>query len=146
MAIDLDIGSGISIPLTRLEKEAEKLASIETYDGASTVSYSALTLVTRTASGNVKVATPDTLTNAIVFGMLTQSGNGGDDGEVLLHGEMLDQSFAFSINEPLFLSTTGAITDTVPTTQGGYNHLTRVGYGLGPGKIFIFPEPPVILT
>lgn len=71
----------------------------------------------------------------------TTAASAGLSVEVQLFGLVSDASLNFGANELLFLGPAGTIVSTAPTT----GHATRVGYGLGPGLIFLNIEKPIVL-
>lgn len=74
-------------------------------------------------------------------GVAINAGTNGDIVKILSFGIIEDSSFAFGINEPIYLSSNGAITSTAPAT----GILTKIGYGLGLGAIYVKIEKPITL-
>ncbi len=117
---------------------AEKL--VKTFVAGEAVS--ALKLVYLSASNTIKLALPgSTYEEAQVIGVSLNTAILGGNVDVQLFGVLNDPSFLFSANALLFLGSSGSITTTVP----GSGFLTRVGYGLGTGAIFIDREKPIVL-
>jgi hypothetical protein len=120
-----------------VKSEAEKLEDLKEY--AETIS--SVKLLTAVNSTDVKVASTDTEENATVLGMAISAGLAGAAYKIHLFGKISDPSFNFPVNDLLFLGDNGSITNSLPT--GPY--LTRVGYSLGSGAIFLSPTTPIEL-
>lgn len=70
--------------------------------------------------------------------------NGGNPGALitgLIFGVLDDVIFDFPINEPLFLQADGTIGLTAPSASGEF--ITKIGYSLGTGSIFITITDPI---
>jgi len=102
---------------------------------------SALKLITAQDNTNVLLSDNDLYVNAKVLGISLTAGNIGDEIDVLLFGKHEDAAFNFTLNEPLFLSANGVITETPPST----NFSTTIGHSLGAGAIFINIKEPIQL-
>jgi len=103
---------------------------------------SAIKLVSGTSPTNVKLGQPDTTKlDATIIGLSVTAASTGNQLEIITFGEVTDSSFTYTYNEPLFLGVDGNITNIVPTT----GMLTKIGYGLGAGKIFIDIQETIIL-
>jgi len=100
---------------------------------------SALRLVTAIDSTDIELANNNIYSSSKVLGLSLQSGNIGDEIEVLLFGKVEDNSFSFTLNEPLFLTSNGQITSTAPTSDFSVN----IGHSLGVGAIFIDIKEPI---
>lgn len=84
-----------------------------------------------------------TIDKATVFGFADADANIGDNVIVTLAGVLADPSFSvFTVNSPLFLDTTGAITDT--KRLSGYHVI--IGKSLGSSEIFIAIRDPILLS
>lgn len=102
---------------------------------------SALKLVRAINESEIVLAEPTTYNESKVLGVTLQGGVTTDEVEVLLFGKLEDPSFNFPLNEPLFLTTNGTITDVPPVTGFSAN----IGYSLGLGAIFINVQEQVEL-
>jgi len=96
--------------------------------------------------GQVKLAnnntTPD---DAFVVGMALNSVNTGEIVDVLIMGIINDPAFnVFPLNSTIFLDTSGATTDTKPTSPAA-SSTTVVGRSYGNGEVFINPLRPVFI-
>lgn len=117
---------------------SEKL--VKTFTAGETIS--ALKLVYLSASNTIKTALPSsTYGEATAIGVAINGASTGGSVDVQLFGVMNDPSFGFAANALLFLSTSGSIVSTAPSST----FLTRVGYGLGSGAIFLNLEKPIVL-
>jgi hypothetical protein len=94
---------------------------------------SALKLVKILANGKVDLADSVLYGDAQVYGMTLQAGVIDTQVDVLTFGPASDTSFSFIINEPLFLTNNGNFSQ-VPPSNG---HLSKIGYALENGKIFL---------
>lgn len=113
---------------------------IEQYVPTGTVS--ALRLVRVNALGEIEVCTPSaSYEEARVHGLSLSAGTNPTSIDVLLFGPVSDASFSFTAGVPLFLSTTGTVTDTAPVV--GFS--VKVGYSLGGNRVQIDPLFPVKL-
>lgn len=102
---------------------------------------SALKLVVAVNSSNVLLGDSTAYTSSKCLGLALTSGNIGEVIDVLLFGKHEDVSFTFTLNEPLFLSSNGSVTQTPPTV----NFTTTIGHSLGNGAIFIDIREPIQL-
>ena len=103
-----------------------------------------LQLVSASSPTDIQVADDGTIEEATVMGVCLEDGLTGVTGRIHILGVLEDPSFAYAVNAPLFLGTSGAITDTPTTISGKF--VTQIGYSLGSGAIFInISEPSEIL-
>ena len=79
--------------------------------------------------------------NAKAVGVSVNSGASGQTIKTQTFGILEDSSFTFTLNEPLFLTTNGIITETAETT--GFS--VQIGHSLGNGAIFINIREPIEL-
>ena len=93
------------------------------------------------STGNVLLAEPDTHENATVLGISISAGSTGNEVKYVIAGELYDTAFTFALNEQLYLSTNGTITNVAPVS--GFR--TKVGFSLGPGAIMVQIEEPIQL-
>jgi uncharacterized protein YlzI (FlbEa/FlbD family) len=135
----LDILDTLDEPLIRttvtISADSQNLQEVKEYSE----NISALKLLSPTSSNEVKVASTDTFENATVMAVAIFAGSTSNNLKVHLFGKLSDPSFNFPVNDVLFLSDLGNITNIVPS--GAY--LTRVGYSLGIGAIFFNPTTPI---
>lgn len=122
------IADAVSAKTLILEKEASE-------------SISALKLVYLDSSLSCSLADSSISGKINSCGVSINAGILGDIIKILSFGIIEDASFLFGVNEPLYLGTNGEITNIPPTT--GY--LTKIGYGLGAGSIYIKIEKPITL-
>jgi len=108
---------------------AERL--IKTY--AASEPISAMKLVYLTSPTEVGVGSSTTYEKALIAGVALNAASTGQDVEVLMFGLVADAVFSYSVNEVLFLSSSGSITNVAPVT--GYSVI--IGKGLGAGNGFI---------
>jgi len=125
------------------QESVEKLALTRTSDQA----ISALKVVRLTSSTNVDIADSTlTFADAIVAGIaLDTAPAAGVEIQVQTYGVLEDAFFTFPLNDLLFLSSNGTITNTAPSLGGGDTHRVAIGKSLGVGAIFIDIEEPIIL-
>jgi hypothetical protein len=122
----------------KIEGEAERLTKVFT----AGESIAKLDLVRLTSSSQIfKSVNNVDYENANVIGIALNSGNTGNDIEVQLFGVVDDPLFTFTANEPLFLNSLSAPSETAPNTSGQF--ITEIGQGLGLGSIFINTVSPV---
>lgn len=122
------ITDAISAKTLILEKEAsENISALKLVYLDSSLSCS---LADNSISGKVNSC-----------GISINAGILGDTIKILSFGILEDASFLFGVNEPLYLDINGGLTNVPPTT--GY--LTKIGYGLGAGSIYIKIEKPITL-
>ena len=97
-------------------------------------SVSALKLVYAIDANTVMIGSSSgSINQARIFGVAITAATLNQSMQIQTFGVLRDSSFAFPANVPVYLSPTGSITSTPPTT--GYQ--TVVGYSQGPGSIFI---------
>ena len=107
-------------------------------------SMSALTFVMATSDTNVDFANNNlAYSNATVLGITLNAVAAGNPVEILLFGKLSDPFFSYPVNDILFLTTGGSISNIAPTAIG--IHSTTIGYSLGSGAIFLNIEKPIIL-
>jgi hypothetical protein len=102
---------------------------------------SALRIVLLDTSSSCMYADKAAYTSAMSHGMSITSGNYGNNIDIVVEGVVSDASFTFTLGEQLYLSSTGAITSTAPTV----GFLSKIGYSLGSGAIYIKIDSTIIL-
>ena len=122
--VEVRIGTPSKFSLTRTAQE-----NIAKFD-----------LVTLFDETRVKKAGIDSYLDAVVAGVAINSANIGQDVEFIIFGVIEDPSFSFPIKEPLFLNSTGNITNTPHSTSGKF--LSKIGKSYGNGAIFIELNDP----
>lgn len=85
------------------------------------------------ASNSTTVMIASTANSNKPIGIALNAAGLGDLVKVRTFGELLDGSFSFASDTPLFFNLVGTITSTNPSS--GYH--TEIGHGLGTGKIFV---------
>jgi hypothetical protein len=116
--------------------EAEKISKVIEEN------VSALQIVYFSSKDTFKIAHNNlTEREACGIGMTLTSATQNNSVDVRTRGIVEDAFFNYSNNEFLFLGINGTITNVAPTS----GFLTRIGYGLGPGAIFLEIEKPIIL-
>lgn len=103
---------------------------------------SALKLVCRESSTNVLLADNSVAIKARVLGLALQSGNIGDEIDILLFGLETDPFFNFALQDPLFLGSLGEIIDVAPTV--GYSVTVATSEGMG--AIFLNIDEPTLIV
>lgn len=94
---------------------------------------SALKMVRMLSNGHVQEADYLNYIDAQSLGMTLQAGVAGFEGDIITFGPVEDMSFNFPLNDPLFLTSNGNISNISPSI----GHSSKIGYSLGVGKIFI---------
>jgi len=102
---------------------------------------SALQIVRLTSDTNIDLADKSVLGTALAAGIAINGGTVGSTIVVVAAGIVEDASFTYTLNDILFLNTSGAITTVAPTT--GFS--TVIGKSLGTGAIYINIEQPIAL-
>ena len=94
------------------------------------------------SSGNAVYAdnTDSTHTNK-VLGITTGAATNGQSVMIQSHGEMVEPSWTWTLNQPVFLSTNGLLTQTPPTT--GFSQI--VGFPTSATSLFINIREPLTL-
>ena len=78
-----------------------------------------------------------------IAGMTLGAAAAGDVVNVQILGEHTEVSWNWTVNQPVFLSTTGLLTQTVPTTAGSY--ILVIGTATAATKMFINIKPPIFI-
>ncbi len=120
-----DIVGGASVVV---ESDSLKIGSYTANEDIS-----ALKIVKADDQASISLSSPDDYTNASSLGVALTAGTVGSQIEVLRIGKLIDASFNFTLNEPLFLTDNGNITNNLSSES----FATNIGYGLGAGAIFI---------
>lgn len=94
---------------------------------------SALKVVRSINTTDIALADPATYPSSKAIAISIQSGSVGDELEIVVGGEILDPSFSFLLNEPIFLGPNGTILQNPPVS----GQVLNIGHGLGPGGIFL---------
>lgn len=110
-----------------------------TYQAAQVIS--ALRPVYADTLTTVRVADLTAFNTSKVLGIATNAASIGASITVLTFGLLVDAALNYPINDVLFLSSSGTITNVAPTS----GHLVRIGHSLGNGRIFVKVEEPIIL-
>lgn len=108
----------------------------------ASVTISALQLVYLVSNTHVGIADKGTFAGSLVLGIALNGGSPGVDIRVQTYGVVEDPFFSYTLSDILFLDTSGAITNTAPTTD----HSVQIGQSLGTGAIFINIERPIVLS
>lgn len=101
---------------------------------------SAIKAIYKTING-VAHGDPSTYAEATIIGVSITGNTNGNVIKYKIAGKLEDSSFSFPVNDPIYLGSDGAITNTPPTI----GHSTRLGSSLGVGAIQIEIEEPIIL-
>ena len=134
MGLLLNLGN-LSIPLDPVESTSKIIINLE-FDADT----SALKTVYRTG-GKGKVSTHGSYDEATVIGVLLNSVQATEFGNVLVLGELKDSNFTWSAGTPLFSDSTGTITDTVPN-ENNYDYYVSIGRATAVGTIWVQPDLP----
>ncbi len=93
-------------------------------------------------AGGVAPGAVDTLAEAVSFlGVAQQAGNPGGTVAVVSYGPISDTSFNWTLDEPIFLSDAGVLTQAPP--QAGVSLI--VGFPLSATEMFVRPSLPLQL-
>lgn len=132
-----EVGNPGSVTVT-ISGEAELLAKKFTA-GENIGQYD---IVHLTTSSQVFKSTKDSsYENARILGVTTESASTGNLITVQMFGVIEDPSFSFTASQPIFLNTSGGITETAPSASGEF--ISQLGESLGSGAIFVRPQEPV---
>tara|TARA_R110002153_G_scaffold136399_2_gene286298 strand:+ start:2219 stop:2704 length:486 start_codon:yes stop_codon:yes gene_type:complete len=110
------------------------------YDIADGV-VSAIRAIYKTLNGIAHGEADTTYDQATIIGISITGATDGNRVKYQIDGRLEDSSFAFPLNDPLYLGLDGNITN-IPPISG---HRTRLGTSLGIGTIQIEIEEPIIL-
>jgi len=144
ITVEVSKPSDITVELSNLtviqpppSVEAAKLV----FESIANEDIAAFDMVRLVSDTNVGLTSDDTYANSKAIGIALEAKLTGETIRILTFGIVpLNPSFLFTINEPLFLSTSGAITNTPTVIVGEF--VTQIGQGLGVGSIFINIEEP----
>lgn len=100
--------------------------------------YDLVNLDSQTTAIKAKI---DTYDKAVVAGLAVNSAATGTEVEIVVFGVIEDPIFGFTVNKPLFLSSSSVSTDTPHNTSGKF--LTKIGKSYGSGAIFIDINDPI---
>lgn len=87
------------------------------------------------------LADKSSILTSTVIGITITSALALSDIDIVLFGEISDGSFTYAENEPLYLGTSGNITN-IPPSSG---ILAPIGFGLGTGSIFVKIDKTITL-
>jgi len=117
-------------------------------------SGSAVTRLAGVALGGHRVVVLDSSDEAIyadhtilahrdkVLGLTNGAVAQGDEATIVTYGEVVEPSWNWTLDDPVFLGTNGMLTQVVPTT----GFLQRVGFPNGaPTKLFVDIDTPITL-
>lgn len=142
--------------ITQAEASTSVINSIETGPqgrpgpaGATVITYPASTaigghrIVVLNATEAVEYADHTTLTHANkIAGMSTGAAVEGADVTIQTHGEITEISWTWALDTPVWLSTTGLMTQTPPIT--GFSLI--IGFPISATKLFIDIREPIFLS
>lgn len=77
-----------------------------------------------------------------VLGMTTGAAAMGDMVSILTSGEMVEPSWAWALNKPIYIGSNGLLTQTPPVT--GFSQI--VGFPIAANKVFVSLREPLILN
>lgn len=106
---------------------------------------SALKLVYAIDSLSVGVGSSLLYNKSKVIGIAMNHANIGEQVNIHLFGKYEDGLFGFTINEPVFLSQNGSMTQIAPSVLNGDLYSVDVGFSLGLNQVFIRINNPVEL-
>jgi hypothetical protein len=136
-ALIVDGNGNLNIDEAKLQVKSSAAVS-EMYVSGETIS--ALKAV-YLHEGAVYVAGTGSLAQASALGIAQNAGTAGQAISVLQYGVLTDASFNFSPSQLIFLSETGSLTTTAPSS----GLLTRIGRAIGPTSVLILIESPINL-
>ena len=131
-AIEVIVGNSSAIAV-----EIQDNLEIDFADG----DVSAVSAIYKTLSGVSGGNNNTTIDEATIIGVSITAATDGNKVKYKIIGNYTDSSFAFPLNDPLYLGVNGSITNVPPTT--GFR--TQIGYSKGLGEIFISIQEPIIL-
>lgn len=108
-----------------------------TYEAAESIS--ALKAVYLDSPSTVRVATSGADVKPI--GVAITAASAGAAVAVRVFGQLDDAAFTFAVNDHLFVSPTGSLTTSAPTT----GFLTEVAHAVGIGSIFVNVKNQIVL-
>lgn len=76
-----------------------------------------------------------------VLGITTGAASAGADATILTYGELVEPSWAWTLDEPVFLGLNGLLTQTVPTS----GFVQRVGFPTSATSLFIDIDDAITL-
>lgn len=91
--------------------------------------------------GLAYLASRATYKTSKVAGIALTTATVGNTFTAVTFGPLVDVSYVASSTEPYYLHTLGQVTTTEPVSTGT---LTRIGYALGVGKLFVKIEEPIL--
>lgn len=106
----------------------------------ATSDVGAFELVRLVSNTHVELTNKSSYIESLAVGITLEAKLAGEEVSILTFGIADDPSFAFTINDPLFLDSAGAITDTPTAVVGEF--VTQIGQSLGVGSIFIRIQEP----
>jgi hypothetical protein len=119
--------------------------------GGTTTSYPASTalsghrMVTLDAAGEAIYASSGNITHASrVLGMTTGAAGAGATAYIQLFGELVEPTWAWVLDTPVYLSADGSLTQTSPALPAVFTLI--VGFPITPTSIFINIQSPIILS
>lgn len=133
-----DDDSGSTPPTPTEDALSAKTLILEKIAGEN---ISALNVLYLSSSTECLKADNSLIGTATVAGIATNGGITGAMIRILSFGIVEDPSFLFGVNDPLYLGASGGIISIAPVS----GVLTKIGYGLGVGSIYIKVEKPIIL-
>jgi hypothetical protein len=118
-------------------------------DGSSTlIRYSTVPIggsraVILDDSGNVQYAECTTRSHALkLLGVTRGAASAGAPIEVIREGEVLDSSWSWTLNEPIYLTINGVLSQTLP--GGSPEFYMIVGFPTSTTSIFVDLQPPIL--
>jgi hypothetical protein len=96
-------------------------------------------LVTMATTTTVTYADKDSAYH--VLGMTTNSAMAGSSVSILTAGEIVEPSWSFTINNPVYLGNNGLLTQVVPVS----GCILQVGLATAPTKLLIGIQLPIII-
>jgi hypothetical protein len=106
----------------------------------ATSNVAAFELVRLVSNTHVELTSESSYAESLAVGITLEAKLAGEVVSILTFGIADDPSFAFTINDPLFVSAAGSITDTPTLIPGEF--VTQIGQSLGAGSIFIRIQEP----
>jgi hypothetical protein len=106
---------------------------------------SAMQLVKSDNSTHVSLSTSNgSFEDSEVLGLALGSANIGQFVDILIFGAVQDNSFSFTLNEPVFLGVNGLVTQSIPVLLTS-SHFVRIGKAIAVDELFLNIEQPIVL-
>lgn len=82
---------------------------------------------------------------SILLGLTTGAASSGSDATIQPFGEIVEPSWSWALNEPVFLGANGLLTQVVPEPGDSAAFQVIVGFPLSATSLFIRIDEPILL-